>query len=73
MRAWTPNDLEEIKALTPEQVKALSWEEFEAILKITQDAGVSLTPAAIDAKNFKANDMPEGTAVAFFNPPQQNP
>jgi hypothetical protein len=72
MRIWTPDDLEEIKALTPEQIQALSWNEFEAILKITQDAGVALTPEAIDARNLNSNELPEGTAVAFFNPPQQD-
>lgn len=72
MRTWTPEDIEEIRALTPEQVKALSWPEFEAVLKIAQDAGVALTPEAIDARNLNSNELPEGTAVAFFNPPQQD-
>lgn len=70
MRAWTPEDIEEIKALTPEQIKALSWDEFEAVLKITQDAGTALTPQAIDAKGLKAGALPEGAAVAFFNAPR---
>lgn len=72
MRTWTPEDIEEIKALTPEQIKALSWDEFEAILKITQDAGIALTAETIDARNFKGNDLPEGTAIAFFDAPQQD-
>lgn len=72
MRAWTPEDIEEIKALTPEQIKALSWDEFEAILKITQDAGVALTADAIDARNLKSSNLPEGTAIAFFDAPKQN-
>jgi hypothetical protein len=72
MRTWTPEDIEEIKALTPDQIRALSWDEFEAILKITQDAGVPLTADAIDAHNLKSDDLPEGTAVAFFDAPRQN-
>jgi hypothetical protein len=72
MRTWTPEDIEEIKALTPDQIRALSWDEFEAILKITQDAGVPLTAEAIDARNLKSGDLPEGTAVAFFDAPKQN-
>jgi len=72
MRTWTAEDIEEIRALTPEQVKALSWPEFEAILRITQEAGIALTPEAIDARDLKSGDLPEGSAVAFFNPPKQD-